>query len=161
MFKNGFFPIDLKRSKTMKWLMIPALAALAAVTVPASAQTVLPIGNIARIQDPAPSNWAISGFEIVRIRKSDGGDTPIMRTEKFDARTVEILSRVQVPRLSARDIKVVDGNKIVVRRYFLMQVKPQDAQAEGMSTHALAEKWAAGVRRCLPQIAPQPSRFGV
>jgi hypothetical protein len=121
----------------------------------------LPIGNIARITDRSPSNWAISGFEIVRIRKSDGADTPIMRTEKFDARTVEILSRVQVPPLRASDVKIVDGNKIVVRRFFLMEVKPQDAQADGTTVNALAHKWATGVRRCLPQIAPMPSRFGV
>jgi parvulin-like peptidyl-prolyl isomerase len=145
----------------MKWLAIPALAALAAMTVPAAAQTVVPIGNIAKVEDNSPSNWAISGFQIVRILKSDGQDTPIMRTEKFDARTVEILSRAQVPQVTAKDVRIVDGNKIVVRRYFLMQVQPQDAKAEGTTVNALARKWAAGVRRCLPQIAPLPSRFGV
>lgn len=145
----------------MKWLAIPALAALAAVTVPAAAQTMLPIGNIATISDTSPSNWAISGYQIIRVIKSDGKDTPIMRAEKMDARTVEILSRAQVPPLRADDIKIMDGNKIVVRRYFLMQVQPQDAKAEGTTVNALARRWAAGVRRCLPQIAPLPSRFGV
>jgi hypothetical protein len=145
----------------MKWLSLCALAALAAVTVPACAQVVVPIGNIATIEDPSPSNWAMSGYQIVHISKNDGPDTPIMRTEKMDARTVEILSRAQVPRITARDIKVVNGNKIVVRRYFLMEVKPQDARAAGMSIPALAHQWAAATARALPQVAPWPSRFGI
>jgi hypothetical protein len=50
---------------------------------------------------------------------------------------------------------------IVVRRYYLLDVKPQDAKAEGISTAALAQKWADSVRRALPAIAPQPSKFGL
>jgi hypothetical protein len=145
----------------MKWLVIPALAALAAVTVPASAQVMLPIGNIAKISDATPNNWAFSGYEILCIRKSDGLATPIMRTETFDARAVEILSRAQVPPISAKDVRVVDGNKIVVRRYFLMQVQPEDARAEGTSVSALTRKWARSIGNVLPKIAPQPSPFGI
>ena len=144
----------------MKWFMLSALAAMSVVSVPAFAQIVLPIGNVAQIDDRSPNRWAISGYEIVTIRRNDGSDTPIMRTEKMDARTVEILSRAQVPPLNANDIRVV-GDKIVVRRYFLMRVLPQDAQATGMTVRALAREWATSIRRCLPAIAPQPSRFGV
>jgi len=144
----------------MKWLLVPALAALAAFTLPASAQIVLPIGNVATIADSSPNTWAISGYEIARVRASDGVDTPIMRTEKMDARTVEIMSRAQVPRITDKDIKVV-GDMIVVRRYFLMRVLPQDARAAGMTVSGLAHEWAAAARRALPQIAPLPGRFGV
>jgi len=147
--------------KTMKWLVIPALAALAAVTVPASAQVVVPIGNIAKVDDPSPSNWAYSGYSIFRLTKSDGGNTPIMRTETCDARTVEILSRAQVPPVRASDVKVVDGNKIVVRRYYLITVQPQDAKANGTTVNALAHKWAQSVAYVLPKIAPLPSRLGL
>src|SRR5579871_5047127 len=118
--------------KSVKWFAIPALAALAAITVPASAQVVVPIGNIAKVEDKAASDWAYSGYPIFRITQSIGQNTPIMRTETCDARTVEILSRAQVPPVSAKDVKVVDGNKIVVRRYLLLQVQPQDAKAEGI-----------------------------
>jgi hypothetical protein len=145
----------------MKWFVIPALAALAAVTVPAFAQVVIPIGNIAKVDDTSPSNWAYSGYSIFRLTRSDGGFTPIMRTETCDARTVEILSRVQVPPVRPSDVKVVDGNKIVVRRYYLMTVKPQDAQAEGTTVSALAHKWARSVAYVLPKIAPTPSPFGL
>ncbi len=145
----------------MKWLAISALAALAAVTVPVSAQTILPIGNIAQISDTSPSNWAYSGYNIFRITSSDGQETPIMRTETYDARTVEILSRAQVPPVSAQDVKVINGNEIVVRRYLLMRVTPQDARAEGTTVSALAHKWARSVGNVLPKIAPLPNRLGV
>jgi hypothetical protein len=87
-----------------------------------------------------------------------------MRTATFDARTVEILSRTQAPPLRASDIKTVSQNGrqyIVVRRYLLMEVMPEDARAEKTSMGELARRWAERVRKVLPQIAPTPNRFGV
>jgi hypothetical protein len=77
---------------------------------------------------------------------------------------VEILSRTQAPPLRASDIKHVnrDGRDvIVVRRYFLLEVMPEDARAEGVSTGQLADRWASRIRRVLPQVAPMPSRFAI
>ena len=148
----------------MKWLVLTLFAVLAAVPVTAKAQVVLPIGNIPQIDDRAPTTWGMSGLEIIRITQSDGHITPIMRTETFDARTVEILSRTQAPPLRASDINVLSrGGRdfIVVRRYLLLQVLPQDARAAGTSARELAHRWLMAIRHVLPQVAPMPSRFGV
>jgi hypothetical protein len=145
----------------MKWMALAGLAALA-FAAPAYAQKieVLPIGNIVKVDDNEPKWWAIGGYEIVRIHDSAGTFTPIMRTEVFDARTVEILSRAQVPPLTASDVKII-GPDIVVRRYLLMSVKPQDAKAAGTTVSGLAHDWAAAVARVLPKIAPLPGPFGI
>lgn len=148
----------------MKWFLFVAFAVLAAVPVAASAQEVIPIGHIARIDNPAPTWWAMSGWFMVHIVRSDSDFTPIMRSETYDARTVEILSRTQAPPLRGSDVHVVSRNGrdfVVVRRYLLMEVKPQDAQAAAMSKHALAERWASAVRRVLPRVAPLPSPYGI
>ncbi|MCL5283424.1 MAG: hypothetical protein M1330_01740 [Armatimonadetes bacterium] len=84
--------------------------------------------------------------------------------EIWDARTVEILSRTEAPPLRKKDIWVLHtGGRyyIVVRRYILMHVTPQDARSEGLSEAQLAQYWAKSVRRALPQIAPTPDRFGI
>jgi hypothetical protein len=149
----------------MKWLALTLFAMLLAVSArTASAQEVVPIGNLPQIDDNSPTWWAMSGYEIIRISQSDGNKTPIMRTQIMDARTVEILSRTQAPPLRPEDVHVVmrDGRPlIVVRRYLLTNVTPQDARAEGTSQSALAQKWAASVRNALPKVAPTPGRFGV
>lgn len=149
----------------MKWFYALGLAALCAMPTTASAQRfqVLAIGKIPAIEDRSPTMWGQSGMEIFRITQSIGSTTPIMRTETMDARTVEILSRTQAPSLRAEDVKVINENGrtyLVVRRYMLTEVMPQDARAEGTSVSALANKWAAAVRRVFPQVAPTPNRFG-
>jgi len=124
---------------------------------------VLQVGKIFPVDDPSPTVWGISGFEIIPVKKTVSGETPVTRTLRWDARTVEILSRTQAPPLAAKDIKHVSkGGRemIVVRRYLLMDVTDADAKAEGMSKTALAAKWASNVRRVLPQVAPTPSPFG-
>ncbi len=148
----------------MKWYIPAVLTALALIPGTAFSQERLEIGKIPDIEDKAPTTWGMSGWEMVKLTKSDGRLTPIMRTETFDALTVEILSRTQAPRLRASDIRTVSRNGheyVVVRRYFLMEVKPQDAAAEGMSKEALARKWASAVRNVLPKVAPLPSLFGI
>lgn len=122
------------------------------------------IGNLPRIEEKTPTVWAMSGYEIIPIKNSARNATPLMRTATFDARTVEILSRTQAPPLRASDIKTVSQNGrqyIVVRRYLLMEVMPEDARAEKTSMGELARRWAERVRKVLPQIAPTPNRFGV
>ena len=146
----------------MKWFAVAALAALL-VPMAAPAQEVLYVGKIHPVEDPSPTVWGISGFEIIPVKRTVSGETPITRTLRWDARTVEILSRVQAPPLQGRDVRHVskDGREmIVVRRYLLMDVTEADAKAEGMSKKALASKWASNVRRVLPQVAPAPSAFG-
>lgn len=146
----------------MKWIAVAALAGLCAIARPAAAQNIeiLPVGNIAKVEDRSPAQWAISGFEMFRLQATVNGNTPIMRTEACDARATEIFDRAQAPALRRSDIKVV-GNKIVVRRYLLLEVTPQDAKAEGTTPAALAERWAASTRKYLPQVQPFGSRFGV
>lgn len=144
----------------MKWISAAILVGVCALARPAAAQEVLPIGEVATVADKAASTWAISGYEMFRLSQSAGKDTPIMRTEKCDARATEIFSRATAPALRKSDIKVI-GNKIVVRRYLLLEVTPADAKAEGMSTSALAAKWADTTRKHLPDVQPFGGRFGI
>ncbi len=167
----------------MKWFALPAILVLAAsiaggaqaqrharnsrgraYAYRSSALIRLPIGKIAQVDDQSPKLWGMSGMPILMIKRSAGNETPLMRTEAFDARTVEILSRTQAPPLRARDVHVrsIGGHEYIgVRRYFLLEVLPEDAAAFRMSRGALAEKWASRIRRVLPVVAPMPSRFGV
>lgn len=148
----------------MKWITLALFATLAIAPFRASAQEVLPIGNIYKIEDTRPATWAISGYEIFHVRTAVNGLTPYTRAAVCDARLVEILSRTQEPPLRAKDIRVMTRNGrhfIVVRRYLLFEVQPQDARAEHTSLTSLADRWAASARRALPQIAPMPSRFGI
>ncbi|CEK20057.1 hypothetical protein [Chthonomonas calidirosea] len=146
--------------KKTLWTAVCGALVLTMGTWVCRAQRVVPVGNIPEVSDKSPTWWAISGYEIVHITQSEGRLTPIMRTELFDARTVEILSRTQVPPLTASDVKAV-GNAVLVRGYLLMRVTPQDARAAGTSVTALAKQWAASVAHVLPRIAPTPSRFGI
>jgi len=87
-----------------------------------------------------------------------------MRSLTWDARTVEILSRTQSPPLRTSDVKRFSKNgreMVVVRRFLLMEVMPADAQLAGMSSAALATKWAGAIGKVLPLVAPTPSRFGI
>ena len=148
----------------MKWYVAPALAALCLIPAGARAQENLYIGKIQPVADTSPTVWGMSGFEMIPVKRTVAGETPITRTLKWDARTVEILSRTQAPPLRPSDVKHVskDGRElIVVRRYMLLEVMPDDARAERTTTAALADKWAANVRRVLPQVAPTPSPFGI
>lgn len=148
----------------MKWFAVAALGLLAAIPTAATAQEVLPIGNIPYVDDTSTTVWGMSGMPMITITRTVNKRTPIMRSLTLDARTVEILSRTQAPPLSGKDIRTLnrDGRSfIVVRRYLLFEVMPDDARAAGKSKAALAADWAAGVRRVLPQVAPTPSRFGV
>jgi hypothetical protein len=148
----------------MKWSIAALFASFVFVPICVSAQEVVPIGSIAQVSDRSPSDWAYSGYPILRIVKNDGAQTPIMRTETYDARLVEILSRAQVPPIRAQDVRSITQNGhhyIIVRRYLLIEVMPQDARAAGTSIEALGRTWAATAGRVLPKIAPQPSPFGI
>ncbi len=150
----------------MKWHVLVSLVVLAALPAAVSAQHLqtLQIGHIPQVADRAPTIWGMSGMEMLRITQSIGSVTPITRTLTFEARTVEILSRTQTPPLRSSDIRVVTNrghDYIAVRRYMLLEVLPEDARAEHTTKTSLAHKWAARVRRVLPQVAPLPNRFGV
>lgn len=131
---------------------------------------VLPAGSLPRIADPVPALWAMSGYEIARVRVTVDGLTPVMRTQVWDARLVEIVWRWQDLSLDWNRVEVIGGSVVikmiggdyhhfVVHRYLLMQVTLQDAEAEGTSVHDLALKWGASARRTLDRVFPQ-SRFG-
>lgn len=149
----------------MKWYGFLPILALAATPAVTSAQTIktISVGKIAQVDDPSPTVWGMSGMEMVKLVASVGNKTPIMRSETFDARTVEILTRTQAPPLRQSDIRAVKRNGrdyVTVRNWLLIEVMPQDARAEGVSTASLARKWASRVRQVLPQVAPTPNRFG-
>jgi len=150
----------------MKLRWIIGAAMLAAVVVPSTikAQTVVAIGNIGKVEDKTPILWGIGGLSIFTVKNSDGGFSPIMRTQVYDARTVEILCRTQAPRIQASDVHVLSRNGhdyVMVRQYLLIEVKPQDAESERLSKSELAYKWAHRLGQVLPAIAPAPSKFGV
>ena len=148
----------------MKWTISLALLLTAAISPMASAQTVLPIGHIPNIADSSPTVWGMSGMEMITVKASSGGMSPISRTEVWDARTVEILSRVQAPPLRASDVKRMSKNGrelILVRKYLLAEVMPEDAQAAGTNKRALADQWVKSVQKVLPLVAPIGSRFGI
>ena len=148
----------------MKWIALALFASLALLPSASRAQRVLYIGGIAHVDDTSATTWAMSGYEIIHIRVTDHGSTPIMRTETMDARTVEILSRTQAPRLAEDDIVAATRNGhsyILVREYLLAEVTEADAKAAGVSKSELALRWASSVRKVLPKVAPMPSRTGV
>ena len=148
----------------MKWTISLALLLTAAISPMAKAQLVVPIGHIPNVADSSPTVWGMSGMEMIKVTATSRGMSPISRTEVWDARTTEILSRVQAPPLRAGDIKLVSKNGrelVVVRRYLLAEVMPEDAQASGMSKRDLAMQWVKSVRRVLPLVAPAGSRFGI
>src|SRR5947209_8230830 len=114
----------------MKWLALSVLSFALAVPAAVRAQEVVPIGHITQVDDRAPTTWGMSGMEMIHITRSVGSFTPIMRSLTLDARTVEILSRTVAPPLTAKDISHVSRNGrdfIVVRRYLLFEVMPEDA----------------------------------
>lgn len=148
----------------LSWIIATACAAAALIPGSVKAQTVVAIGNISKVEDATPILWGIGGLSILTVKYTDGGYTPIMRTEVYDARTVEILCRTQAPKLTWKDVHVIsrDGKDyIVVRKYLLMEVKNEDAGGEKMSRSALADKWAKRLSQVLPAVAPVPSDFGV
>jgi hypothetical protein len=148
----------------MKWILVVAIAAVAAAPITAHSQIIVPIGSIVAITDTSPTTWGMSGMEMVKVSRTIGTDTPIMRSLTWDARTVEILSLTQSPPLRSSDVRRFSKNgreMVVVRRFLLMEVMPADAQLAGMSSAALANKWAGAIGKVLPQVAPMPSRFGI
>jgi hypothetical protein len=149
---------------SMKWFALSVVAAALAAPVCARAQEVVEIGKITQISDRNPTTWGMSGMEMIHLTRTVGDWTPIMRSLKLDARTVEILSRTQAPPLRSSDIQHVSKNGhdyVLVRKFLLTEVMPEDARAENMSKTALAAKWTQAVRRVFPQVAPAPSRFGI
>src|ERR1041384_7481201 len=157
----------------MKWSAVALALALAAVPAFAKphqqgrahmALVFPPTGHIATVSDNSPTVWGLSGYEMIKVAQSVNGMTPIMRTELWDARTVEILSGTQNPPLRPSDIRPVSMNGhdyVAVRRFILLEVTPEDARANGMNRSAVANKWAASVRKVFPVVAPGPSRFGI
>ncbi len=149
---------------SFKWLVPAAMLAAVVFPMTVKAQTVVAIGNIGKVEDKTPILWGLGGLEIFTVKNSDGGFTPIMRTQVYDARTVEILCRTQAPRLTGNDVHVVSkgGHEyICVRQYLLVEVKAQDASTEGETKSALAHKWAAKLRKVLPAVAPAPLSTGI
>lgn len=150
----------------MKWYLSAILGALVLAPGAGLAQRmeVLAIGKIGVVEDIAPTTWAMSGMDMIHLSRSDGAFTPIMRSLRMDARTVEILCRTQAPPLTASDVRTItkSGRQYVtVRRYLLAEVLPRDARAEGLTVQSLAQRWVRAVRFTLPQVAPMPNRFGI
>jgi len=148
----------------MKWTALTLFSLAVLFARPAQAQVNVPIPPLPKVDVSGPYLWGLGGHEIINVKTSADGKNPYERCAVFDARTVEILNRTQAPPLRPGDIRVVEKGGhpwIVVRKYILTDVKPQDARAEGTSVPALADKWAKSVRKALPDVAPRGSRFGV
>ena len=148
----------------MKWMVLTLLCALSLFGRVASAQENVPISPPLHTDHSGPYLWGIGGHEIIYMKASADGYNTYERCSILDRRTVEILTRAQAPPLRAGDFKVISKggrNMVVVRRYFLTDVTPADARADGMSLGAVAQKWATSVRRAFPDIAPRPGRFGI
>ena len=148
----------------MKWIAIALFAAMTAAPVVSSAQRMVPIGNIPRVEDKAPALWGLGGLELIYFKTGDSKYTPFERVELADARTVEILSRVQAPPLKPEDIRSeMRGGKgiITVRNYLLLEMQPADAAADNKSMSELAGSWVSTLRKVLIKVAPKPSITGV
>lgn len=148
----------------MKLLAVALFAALMAAPVVGSAQKLVPIGEIPRVDDKSPQLWGLGGFEIIYFKRPDSKYNPLERVELTDARAVEILSRVQAPPLRTSDIRSeVRGGKamITVRNWLLVEMTEADAKADNKSVSTLADSWVATLRRVLPQVAPRPSQTGI
>ena len=148
----------------MKWFAIALFAALIAAPVVGSAQRLVPISPIPRVEDKSPTLWGLGGYEIIYFKNSDTRYTPFERVELADARAVEILSRVQAPPLRTSDIRseVRDGKTIItVRNWLLLEIHPNDAKADNELVSVLADKWVSTLRRVLPAVAPKPSQLGL
>lgn len=119
------------------------------------------IGRIPAIESRAPATWGLGGMSMVNVTATVNGQTPIMRTLVWDARTVEILSMIGKPGLKREDIQIAQVNGrtwIRVRQMLLLEVTPADARAAHTSVARLASEWLMQVRRVLPQVAPVRGR---
>jgi hypothetical protein len=148
----------------MKWTVLSLFCLTLLFGRAASAQVMVPIPPLPHVDVSGPYLWGIGGHEIINVKASADGHNPYERCALMDARTVEILNRTQAPPLRASDIHIVNHGGdpiIVVRKFYLTDVKPVDAKAEKTSLSALAQKWARSVQRALPDVAPTASRFGV
>ena len=148
----------------MKLLALAAFCALAAAPIAGSAQRIVPISEVPRVEDKAPTLWGLGGYDIIYFQNSDSKNTPFERMEVADARTVEILSRVQAPPLRADDVRSsMSGGKtvITVRNWLLLEVSPQDAKSANKSMSGVADSWVSTLKRVLIKVAPRPSQTGV
>jgi hypothetical protein len=148
----------------MKWTVLTLVCLVTLFGRSASAQEMVAIPPLPHVDVSGPYLWGLGGHEIIHVKASADGRNPYERCALMDARTVEILNRTQAPPLRRSDIRVMSKggrDMIVVRKYYLTDVKAADAKAENTSTSALAQKWARSVQRALPDVAPKPGKFGV
>ncbi len=118
---------------------------------------VLPIGRTPVVASQAPTVWGIAGMPMIQVNATVGGMSPVSRSLAWDARTVEILSRIGAPGLKADYIQVAqqDGRTYIrVACFMLLEVTPGDARAAATTVPELAQRWVEQVRRVLPEIAP-------
>ncbi len=148
----------------MKWMVLTLFCALSLLGRAASAQEMVPIPPLPHVEVSGTYLWGIGGHEIIYVKADADGHNPYERCAILDARTVEILNRTQAPPLRPSDIRIVSkGGKeiIAVRRYYLLDVKPQDAKINGTTTKSTAETWLRSIRQALPDIAPRGGPYGV
>lgn len=146
-----------------KRVLVAIFAALAGLPMSAQAFVVLPVGNIPRVEEEQSTLWGLSGAGLFHVRTGHYDETPIMRTLRWDARLVEILTRTQDSPLRPDDIRIATaqgGVYIVLRNYLLLEVTLGDALEAGVSRRALAQHWAARLRAVLPAVIPMVNRRG-
>jgi len=148
----------------MKWFTVALFAALTAAPIVGSAQRIVPISPIPRVDDKTPHSWGIGGFDLINFKANDSQFNPFERVELADARLVEIFSRAQVPPLKVEDVRAeMHGGKtiITVRNYLLLEVDPKDAKADGKSVSDEAGTWVSALRKAILPLAPKPSLLGI
>lgn len=108
-------------------------------------------------QDPNAGLVAVGGVEILRIRVAAPGHTVEERANTIQSRLVPILAD---PTLRPSDVHVEPNGadyKLMVKSRLLVTVTRQDAAATDSTPGRLAARWAAHVRRVLPQVSVRPN----
>ncbi len=97
---------------------------------------------------------AIGNFLLLTIRNPAAGFTVAERERIVYLRLTEVISNERVDPDNFRLIEVRGKPTICVGKYRLITVYPNDAEAAGCSSEALAQKWLANLRANLPYVAP-------
>lgn len=102
------------------------------------------------------------GGETLFVFKADKDldKTDLVRSDDVYDRIRLILNN---PRLKASDIQVKPlgdyGFKIVANGHLIVPIGSREARAHGSTPRALAEEWAAHLRKVMPKLTARPDLF--
>jgi hypothetical protein len=139
----------VREEESVKKLLLAAVA-LAALVGTAKAQVV----------EAPPGGWTTSYKCVIAnelcfiLRVGAGGLSATQRIDQVNERLAYILG---YERLTPGNTFIVEADGrvfIFVGRSLLVEVTPEDAQANGTTPLTLAEFWTANLQRALPQARP-------